>query len=79
MNENTVKKEKGQLGKLIENFGLPRLIIALFLVLLLILAPIVGADFWTQISNIIFWSSWLTEASHWMMSRLNSDRAEVEA
>ncbi len=58
MNEKTDKKEKGWFGKLVDSFGLPRLIIAMFLVLLLILAPIVGADFWTQISNIIARFSW---------------------
>ncbi|MBQ6903589.1 MAG: ABC transporter permease [Lachnospiraceae bacterium] len=40
------------------NFGLPRLIIAGFLLLLLILAPIAGADLPTQISNIINRLSW---------------------
>ena len=58
MNETTVKKEKSWFGRLVENFGLPRLIITLFLVLLLILAPIVGADLPTQITNIIARFSW---------------------
>ncbi len=58
MNEKTVKKEKSWFGRLVENFGLPRLIITLFLVLLLILAPIVGADLPTQITNIIARFSW---------------------
>ena len=39
-------------------FGLPRLIIAAFLLLLFILAPFVGADFLTQISNTINRFSW---------------------
>ncbi|MDO4973733.1 MAG: ABC transporter permease [Eubacteriales bacterium] len=38
--------------------GLPRLIIAGFLLLLFIAAPFVGADFWTQISNTINRFSW---------------------
>ena len=41
-----------------KNFGLPRLIIAAFLLLLFIAAPFVGADFWTQISNTINRFSW---------------------
>ncbi len=58
MNEKTVKKEKGWFGRLVENFGLPRLIITMFLLLLLILAPIVGADLPTQLTNIIARFSW---------------------
>lgn len=58
MNEKTDKKEKGWFGKLVDSFGLPRLIIAMFLILLLILAPFVGADLPTQISNIIARFSW---------------------
>ena len=42
----------------IRNFGLPRLIIAGFLLLLFIMAPIVGADFTTQITNTINRFSW---------------------
>ena len=42
----------------VKNFGVPRLIISGFLLLLLILAPIVGADLPTQISNIINRFSW---------------------
>ncbi|MCR5776156.1 MAG: ABC transporter permease [Lachnospiraceae bacterium] len=41
-----------------ESFGLPRLIIAGFLLLLLIVSPFVGADLPTQISNIINRFSW---------------------
>ena len=41
-----------------ESFGLPRLIIAGFLMLLLIVSPFVGADLPTQISNIINRFSW---------------------
>ena len=40
------------------NFGLPRLIIAAFLLVLFIAAPFVGADFWTQITNTINRFSW---------------------
>ena len=42
----------------LKNFGLPRLIIAGFLLLLLIMAPFVGADLPTQVSNIINRFSW---------------------
>ncbi|MBQ8306463.1 MAG: ABC transporter permease [Blautia sp.] len=55
---NTDKKEKGRIGQFIESFGLPRLIITAFLLLLLILAPFVGADLPTQITNIIARFSW---------------------
>ena len=50
----TTKKVKAAL----KNFGLPRLIITLFLILLLVMAPFVGADLPTQISNIIARFSW---------------------
>jgi len=53
-----VKKEKNLFGRLVESFGLPRLLITLFLLLLLIMAPIVGADLPTQITNIIARFSW---------------------
>ena len=56
--ENSAKKEKSWFGRLVESYGLPRLIITAFLLLLLILAPIVGADLPTQISNIIARFSW---------------------
>ena len=56
-NTNT-NQEKSRFRKAIEDFGLPRLIITLFLVLLLVMAPFVGADLPTQISNIIARFSW---------------------
>ena len=49
---------KERIEEALKNFGLPRLIIAGFLLLLLILAPIAGADLPTQISNIINRFSW---------------------
>ncbi|MBR2766361.1 MAG: ABC transporter permease [Blautia sp.] len=55
---NGKTKEKGAFGKMLESFGLPRLIITLFLLLLLALAPFVGADLPTQITNIIARFSW---------------------
>ena len=42
----------------VNSFGLPRLIIACFLLLLFIAAPFVGADFATQITNTINRFSW---------------------
>ena len=42
----------------IDSFGLPRLIIAAFLLLLFAAAPIVGVDFATQITNTINRFSW---------------------
>lgn len=49
---------KTRFQQLAENFGMPRLIIAGFLLLLFIMAPIVGADLPTQISNTINRFSW---------------------
>ena len=49
---------RDRLKSMVQSFGLPRLIIAGFLLLLFIAAPFVGADFWTQISNTINRFSW---------------------
>ena len=49
---------KGRVKSAIDSFGLPRLIIACFLLLLFIMAPIVGADFATQITNTLNRFSW---------------------
>lgn len=51
-------ENKSKLREFVDNFGLPRLIIAGFLLLLFILAPIVGVDFVTQITNTINRFSW---------------------
>ena len=48
----------GRIRSFINNFGLPRLIIAAFLMLLFIVAPFVGCNFWTQISNTVNRFSW---------------------
>lgn len=50
--------QKSGLQTAVEQFGLPRLIIAGFLLLLFIMAPFVGADFVTQLSNTINRFSW---------------------
>ena len=49
---------RDRLKGFVNSFGLPRLIIAAFLLLLFIAAPLVGANFWTQISNTINRFSW---------------------
>ena len=49
---------KGKITEFVHNFGLPRVIIAGFLLALFILAPVVGADLPTQISNTIKRFSW---------------------
>ncbi len=59
MNENTETLTwKDKLKAAVAGFGLPRLIITGFLILLLVAAPLVGADLPTQISNIINRFSW---------------------
>ena len=49
---------RDRIKAMVAALGLPRLIIAGFLLLLFIAAPFVGADFWTQISNTINRFSW---------------------
>lgn len=56
--ESTTLGNKTKFKELLDNFGLPRLIIAGFLLLLFIMAPMVGADFATQISNTVNRFSW---------------------
>ena len=61
MNETLDKSSqtvRDRLSAFVKSFGLPRLIIAAFLLMLFIAAPFVGADFWTQISNTINRFSW---------------------
>ncbi|HAG70402.1 MAG TPA: ABC transporter [Lachnospiraceae bacterium] len=60
MNENVTENKsiKERIDGLVKSFGLPRLIIAGFLLLLYILAPIVGADLPTQLTNTINRFSW---------------------
>ena len=59
-NENmtTTLGYKSKIKELVNDFGLPRLIIAGFLLALFILAPLVGADLPTQITNTINRFSW---------------------
>ncbi|MDO5111995.1 MAG: ABC transporter permease [Clostridia bacterium] len=61
MNEtglDTNKTLKERMAEVVDSFGLPRLIIAAFLLLLFIMAPIAGADFFTQLTNTINRFSW---------------------
>ena len=57
-NVTTSLGNKTKFRQLIDNFGLPRVIITGFLLLLFISAPIVGADLATQITNTINRFSW---------------------
>lgn len=56
--EKSERLQQSRLSQLVNAFGLPRLIITGFLLFLFILAPIAGADFPTQITNVISRFSW---------------------
>ncbi len=58
MSELTQRKETGRLRSMLREFGLPRIIIAAFLLLMLIIAPFTGANFWSQITNVLNRFSW---------------------
>ncbi len=60
MSEKTpeLRSGEGRIRSMLNAFGLPRLIIAAFLLLMFIIAPFAGNDFWTQISNVINRFSW---------------------
>ena len=57
-----IKKNDGtfmdRVRDMVRSFGLPRMIIAVFLLVLFIAAPFVGADFWTQVTNLFNRFSW---------------------
>ncbi len=55
---NIERLKESKIGEMVKSFGLPRLMITGFLLLLFILAPIVGVDFTTQITNVINRFSW---------------------
>ena len=57
-NVTTSLGNKTKFSQLVDSFGLPRIIITGFLLLLFIAAPIVGADFTTQLTNTITRFSW---------------------
>ena len=48
----------GKVREALREFGLPRLIIAAFLLLMFIIAPFTGANFWSQITNVFNRFSW---------------------
>lgn len=60
MNAKTSEEKKvgARIRGMIESFGLPRLIIAGFLLLLFIAAPFVGANFFTQLTNTLNRFGW---------------------
>lgn len=52
------KSKMNPLQAMLASFGLPRLIIASFLLLMFIVAPFVGNDFWKQVENVVNRFSW---------------------
>ena len=50
--------EKSRLRQMIDSYGVPRMIITGFLLLMFVLVPFAGVDFATQISNVINRFSW---------------------
>ena len=45
--------DKSRLRQMIDSYGVPRMIITGFLLLMFVLVPFAGVDFATQISNVI--------------------------
>ena len=58
MGKSETLEKKSALKEAMDRFGLPRLIITGFLVLLFILAPVAGVDFFTQSTNVANRFSW---------------------
>ncbi|MBS6398197.1 MAG: ABC transporter permease [Clostridiales bacterium] len=52
------KKEAGRFRSFVNSYGLPRLIITCFLLALFIMAPFVGADPFTQLTNVLNRFGW---------------------
>ena len=50
--------QRDRARRIVESFGVPRLIITAFLLLLFLLAPLVGADFFMQLTNTLNRFSW---------------------
>ncbi len=48
----------GKIREALREFGLPRMIIAAFLLLMFIVAPFTGVNFWSQITNVFNRFSW---------------------
>ena len=57
-NTTNTLAEQSKLRRLVNSYGVPRLIITGFLLLMFILAPVAGGDFATQITNVINRFSW---------------------
>lgn len=57
-NTTNTLAEQSKLRRLVNSYGVPRLIITGFLLLMFILAPVAGVDFATQITNVINRFSW---------------------
>ena len=57
-NKSVVVPKGGKVREALREFGLPRVIIAAFLLLMFILAPFTGANIWYQITNVINRFSW---------------------
>ena len=69
-NTTNTLAEQSKLRRLVNSYGVPRLIITGFLLLMFILAPVAGVDFATQITNVInrfsrsgSWGPWPATAS----------------
>lgn len=60
MNTTTSEEKKagGKLKSLVSSYGLPRMIITCFLLLLFVMAPFVGVNFFTQLTNTMNRFSW---------------------
>lgn len=60
MSDNLAERSTlaGRIRAMANAYGVPRLIITGFLLLMFIAAPIVGNDFWKQVSNVINRFSW---------------------
>jgi len=58
MGKSETLEKKSALKEAMDRFGLPRMIITGFLVLLFLLAPVAGVDFFTQITNVTNRFSW---------------------
>ena len=52
------KKEKGLLRRAVDSYGVPRLIITAFLLLMFLLAPFAQVNLWTQFTNVFNRFSW---------------------
>ena len=52
------KKEKGLLRRAADSYGVPRLIITAFLLLMFLLAPFAQVNLWTQFTNVFNRFSW---------------------